>query len=153
LVEKNNGLEVLPQDVGVGISQLLPVVVAALDTNSTEMFEYIVAIEQPELHIHPAIQVALGDIFISQINKTDMIFLLETHSENLLLRLLRRIRETNDNELPTEELKLQPEQISVIYVEQQNDGVKLSPLRVDETGEFIDIWPQGFFEERAEELF
>ncbi|MEK8021728.1 MAG: DUF3696 domain-containing protein [Candidatus Parabeggiatoa sp.] len=153
LVEKNKGLEVLPQDIGVGISQLLPVVVAALDTTSTEIFEYIVAIEQPELHIHPAIQVALGDIFISQINKTDMIFMLETHSENLLLRLLRRIRETNDNELPTEELKLQPEQISVIYVEQQDEGMKLSPLRVDETGEFIDFWPKGFFEERAEELF
>ncbi|MBK7994109.1 MAG: DUF3696 domain-containing protein [Blastocatellia bacterium] len=78
---------------------------------------------------------------------------LETHSEHLILRLLRRIRETNDNELPPDAPALTPDKVSVIYVEQTAEGVKLTPLRIDETGEFIDRWPKGFFEERAEELF
>jgi predicted ATPase len=151
LIDLRNNLEVQPQDIGIGISQLLPVVVAALDTDFTS----IIAIEQPELHIHPAMQVKLGDLFITQINKRKIntIFLLETHSEHLLLRLLRRIRETNEGELPLDAPSLTPEKVSVIYVEQTFEGVKLAPLRIDETGEFIDRWPKGFFEERAEELF
>lgn len=151
LVDQRNGLEVQPQDIGIGISQLLPVVVAALDTDFTS----IIVMEQPELHIHPAMQVRLGDLFISQINKREFntIFLLETHSEHLLLRLLRRIRETNENELPEDAPSLTPDKVCIVYVEQTAEGVKLTPLRIDETGEFIDRWPKGFFEERAEELF
>ena len=46
-----------------------------------------------------------------------------------------------------------PDELSVIYVESADDGVRFRPLRVDSEGEFIDRWPKGFFEERAEELF
>lgn len=149
LKEIKSGLSVLPQDIGVGISQILPVVVAALDSKAG----HIVAIEQPELHIHPSVQVRLGDLFITQINHKKVVFLLETHSEHLLLRLLRRIRETNEGQLPPNSLALTPDKISVVYVEQTIEGMKLTQLRVDETGEFLDRWPKGFFEERAEELF
>lgn len=41
----------------------------------------------------------------------------------------------------------------MIYVESADAGVRFRPLRVDGDGEFIDRWPKGFFEERAEELF
>jgi hypothetical protein len=41
----------------------------------------------------------------------------------------------------------------VIYVESDEQGVQFRALRVDKEGEFIDRWPKGFFEERAEELF
>ena len=81
-------------DVGVGISQLLPVVVAALDLNRPT----ITAIEQPELHVHPRLQVELGDLFAQQV-KQGGVFLIETHSEHLMLRLLRRIEETHSGEL------------------------------------------------------
>jgi len=47
----------------------------------------------------------------------------------------------------------QPENLSVIYVESGDQGVQFRALRVDKEGEFIDRWPKGFFEERAEELF
>jgi hypothetical protein len=70
-----------------------------------------------------------------------------------MLRLLRRIRETTDNELPPGSDPLQPENLSVIYVESDEQGVQFRALRVDKEGEFIDRWPKGFFEERAEELF
>ena len=148
LREEGTGLEVLPQDVGVGISQVLPVIVVALHSNNG-----IVAIEQPELHIHPAFQVALGDLFISQVKERDVCFLLETHSEHLLLRMLRRIRETSENILPPDVDGLTPEQLSISYVESKDNGCKISELKVDKTGDSLGRWPEGFFEERRKELY
>jgi hypothetical protein len=155
LVDEATGVEVVPQDVGVGISQVIPVLVLALHDEVA-----FAAVEQPELHVHPAVQVRLGDLFIRELtNDTSRQFLLETHSEHLLLRLLRRIRETHDGGLPPGHPGLRPEQVAVVYVEpgEPNQGevgpVRLRHLRIDETGEFKDRWPRGFFEERAEELF
>lgn len=148
LREEYNDIEVLPQDVGIGISQVLPVIVAALHPKSG-----IVAIEQPELHIHPAFQVILGDLFISQIRNREVMFLVETHSEHLLLRLLRRIRETGEDELPPGIEGLTPDELAVFYVEGTGRGVVISELTVDETGDSSGRWPEGFFEERHAELF
>lgn len=148
LREVRNGIEVQPQDVGVGISQLIPVIVAALTTKTG-----IVAIEQPELHIHPAWQVVLGDLFLTQAKQRDLVFLLETHSEHLMLRLLRRIRETHDDDLPPGAPEATPGDVSVLYVESTEDGARIFPLKVNESGDFDNKWPRGFFNERAEELF
>ncbi|MER8387076.1 AAA family ATPase [Mesorhizobium sp. M1380] len=148
------GIIVAPSDVGVGISQMIPVIVGCLRGR-----QGILAIEQPELHVHPAIQVGLGDLFIQAVQTRESIvgagktLLVETHSEHIMLRLLRRIRETTENEVPPGAVGLSPEDLSVIYVESSDDGVRFRPLRVDPEGEFIDRWPKGFFEERAEELF
>lgn len=147
------GIIVAPRDVGVGISQMIPVIVACLRNNRG-----IVTIEQPELHVHPAIQVGLGDLFIRAIQPDGSLYpgkslLIETHSEHIMLRLLRRIRETAANELPPSVIGLDPADLAVIYVEGSDDGVQFHALRVDNEGEFIDRWPKGFFAERAEELF
>lgn len=148
------GIIVAPGDVGVGISQMIPVVVGCLRGQ-----QGILAIEQPELHVHPAIQVGMGDLFIDAVQPSDSVvgsgktLLVETHSEHIMLRLLRRIREANENEVPPGAIGLTPDDLSVIYVESSDDGVCFRPLRVDVEGEFIDRWPKGFFEERAEELF
>ena len=160
LIAENTNIEVAPHDVGVGISQLIPVVVLALDPDAS-----LTAVEQPELHVHPAIQARLGDLFIQQITADPARrFLLETHSEHLLLRLLRRIRETTEGDLPPDHPGLTSEQVSVVYVELggEEDGAKEigqpdvqcgSDRCIDETGEFLDQWPHGFFEEQAKELF
>lgn len=137
----------LPCEVGVGLSQVIPVVVAALHGRQRGT----VMIEQPELHIHPALQVALGDLFIEQCASRQ--FIIETHSEHLILRILRRIRETTANELPPGAPVFDPTRLSVLYVEPGEAGTQVQQLHVDETGEFTDRWPTGFFEERAEELF
>jgi hypothetical protein len=148
------GIIVAPSDVGVGISQMIPVIVGCLRSQ-----QGILAIEQPELHVHPAIQVGLGDLFIQAVQTSESIvgagktLLVETHSEHIMLRLLRRIRETTENEVPPGVIGLSPTDLAVIYVESSDDGVRFRPLRVDPEGEFIDRWPKGFFEERAEELF
>ena len=144
-----------PADVGVGVSQLVPVVVSSLRAR-----EGIVAIEQPELHVHPAIQVGMGDLFIRAVGRDrperlqgTKALIVETHSEHIILRLLRRIRETTDDELPPGVAGIGPNDLSVVFVENGDDGVRFTPLRVDSEGEFIDRWPRGFFEERAGELF
>ena len=150
----NKGILVAPGDVGVGISQMVPVVVSALHRQ-----DGVLAIEQPELHVHPAIQVGMGDLFIRAARRdpgrlfSRKALLIETHSEHIMLRLLRRIRETTDDELPPGVTGLTADDLSVIYVEGGDDGVRFRPLRVDEEGEFRDRWPHGFFEDRAGELF
>ncbi|MCR8726678.1 AAA family ATPase [Frigidibacter sp. ROC022] len=148
------GILVAPGDVGVGISQMVPVVVASL-----RKADGILSIEQPELHVHPAIQVGMGDLFIRAVRSDpDRLFsgkslIVETHSEHIMLRLLRRIREQTDNEVPPGFDGITPDDLSVIYVESGLEGVRFKPLRVSEDGDFLDRWPQGFFDERAEELF
>ncbi len=148
LVAVGSELPVRTADVGTGISQVLPVVVAALDRERPG----ITAVEQPELHVHPRLQVELGDLFAEQVDQGG-IFVLETHSEHLMLRLLRRIEETGSNELPEGKPPLKPDQVSVVFLEQVDGEVRATSLRIDETGEFIDRWPQGFFDERTDELF
>jgi predicted ATPase len=148
------GILVAPSDVGVGISQMVPVVVSALRPHSG-----LLAVEQPELHVHPAIQVGIGDLLIRaiQLNQDRLnlaqTVLVETHSEHIMLRLLRRIRETTEGGLPPGIAGLTVEDLSVIYVESGDNGVIFRSLRVDRSGEFLDSWPRGFFEERGEELF
>lgn len=148
LLDPESGDPFQPRDVGIGISQVLPVVVAALEPSAA-----LVAIEQPELHIHPAVQVGLGDLFIKGAKEHGINFLVETHSEHLILRLLRRIRETTEDEVPPGAIGIQPSDVAVIYVQSTESGVDLVPLPIDETGEFTTRWPKGFFDERAEELF
>jgi len=143
-------VEVEPQDIAVGITQLVPIVVAAVDNHGG-----LSLMEQPELHNHPAVEVGLGDLFIDAIKNNDDTgrFILETHGEHLILRMLRRIRQTTDGELPEGHRGLRPDDIAVYHVKRVPDGVEVVRLRIDETGEFIDKCPKGFFEERAEELF
>ena len=145
---------VAPSDVGVGISQMIPIVVGCLTDGIG-----LLAMEQPELHIHPAMQVSMGDLLIHASSKdragvtASKSLLVETHSEHVMLRLLRRIRETAEGELPPMAPSLTPDALSVVYVETSDDDVNFRPLRIDKEGEFIDRWPRGFFDERAEELF
>ncbi|MFK5927181.1 MAG: AAA family ATPase [Desulfuromusa sp.] len=147
--DEARNMELEPQDIGVGISQMLPVVVAALGHKVG-----IVAIEQPELHIHPALQVALGDLFIEQVQASpDMIFILETHSEHLLLRLMRRIRETYSSSMNYQEFPLRHDQLGVWFVELLEERTVVREMPVNEYGELIKAWPGGFFEEGLGEVF
>ena len=156
IIDERKNLELAPCDLGEGIAQVVPVVAAALArtvvTPSGEEVEAgLVAIEQPELHIHPRMQVVLGDLFLSQ--ATERQFLIETHSEHIMLRLLRRIRETAEKELPADAPEASVDTVAVYYVEPVDGTVKLTELRVSEDGEFLDSWPQGFFDERFGELY
>ncbi len=150
LVDTKRKILVTAKDIGVGISQVIPVIVGAVD-NSKKIF----SIEQPELHLHPKAQCSLADIFIEEINNDNgRIFLIETHSEHLVLRFLRRIRETAILETHSESsLVMKPNDLGVLYVHNPDNKTEIIELPVNEEGEFTVQWPSGFFEERAEELF
>ncbi|GHD13249.1 hypothetical protein GCM10007052_15180 [Halioglobus japonicus] len=144
LWDEKRQIAVHPEDVGIGISQILPVVVAALSDKAK-----LLSIEQPELHVHPRMQAAVGDLLIHSAKQLHKTFLLETHSEHLMLRLLRRIRESAEYNNPV----LMPDDIGVVYVDCIEGETRLIPIRIAQDGKFLDRWPKGFFAERAEELF
>ena len=137
-----------PLDIGFGISQVIPVVVCALDDTSQ-----IFAVEQPELHVHPALQVALGDVFIDGIKNSNRTMLIETHSEHLLLRIMRRMRETFEDRIEENRFPVTPDDIAVLFVEWHDSQTIIREMPVNERGELVKAWPGGFFEEDIEEVF
>jgi len=149
LIDKRSNTPVSHRDVGIGVSQVLPVLVSAYANTGK-----LIAIEQPEIHLHPALQAELGDVFLeSALGGAGNQFLIETHSEHLILRILRRIRETTDGELPEGATAVVPADVSVLYVQPGPAGAEVIHLPTTPGGDFEQLWPDGFFDERAAELF
>jgi predicted ATPase len=128
--------------VGVGVSQVLPILVMCLlaDTDSTLVFE------QPELHLHPKVQTLLGDFFLSMAlcNKQCIV---ETHSEYFIDRLRYRIAAaSSENGLNS--------QTKIYFVEKPSQGSSFREVEINEYGAISD-WPEGFFDQsqqQAEEI-
>jgi predicted ATPase len=122
--------------------------VAALDPRAS-----IVSIEQPELHVHPAVQVGLGDLFIEGAMTEGLTFLVETHSEHLVMRIQRRLREQFTGEIPGGVPQFPPEDISFIFFSRDGAGsVVATQIGLTPEGKFDSPWPNGFFAERASEV-
>lgn len=148
LVDQRNDTPVSHRDVGIGVSQVLPVLVNAYGAQGE-----VVVIEQPELHLHPRLQAELGDVFISGVHADPRnVFVLETHSEHLLLRLMRRLRETGAGAADPG-LSLVPEQVQVLYVEPDGPASIVREMPLNDRGELVRAWPGGFFEEGIREVF
>jgi AAA15 family ATPase/GTPase len=134
------------EDVGSGISYVFPI----LTSLWASKFSFI---EQPELHLHPSAQCELGDVFIAACNQGSSA-VVESHSEHLLLRVLRRIRETSNDYLLPKELKFSSESFRIYYFKPEPEGyTSVKEIKVDKHGEFLNSWPDGFFSERDRELF
>lgn len=145
-LEDQNGRRLDFDEVGSGISYVLPIL-ASLHGAKTSW------IAQPELHLHPAAQCEMGDVFLRAFNRGHF-SVVETHSEHLLLRVLKRIRQTTRGVQIDDDLKCAPEAVSVLYFDPQEDGsTHIKQMRVSRLGDFKDRWPNGFFEERSRELF
>lgn len=135
--------------VGSGIGYVLPVL--CMLNSSGEILRMI---QQPELHLHPALQAALGDVFIQSALSDGVQMLIETHSEYLLLRILRRIRKMRTNEATTANSWRFENGLSVLYFEPNlSGGTDVRRLRISRKGFFEDSWPKGFFAERDKDLF
>ena len=149
LVDRRTDTVVSHRDVGIGVSQVLPVLVTCYGLR-----DRIIAIEQPEIHLHPALQAELGDVFIqSALGSNNNAFVLETHSEHLILRIMRRMRDTADGRIQTGMPAVKPSDVSVIFVEPTRTGAAVRTLELNTDGEFVDSWPGGFFEEGFKERF
>lgn len=149
LVPCDSDLPLRPHDVGIGISQVVPVVITALQSERR-----LLAIEQPELHLHPRLQARLADLFIeAALGKCQHCVVLETHSELIPLRLMRRIRETYDRDTTGSPAPVSSRDVAIYYIETFNGSTITTPLELGSQGQLLDPWPDGFFEEGFRERF
>lgn len=124
--------------VGVGVSQVVPVMLICLLSRPGS----VVLLEQPELHLHPAMQQRLGDFFIA-LARTGRQLVVETHSEYLITRLRRRIAEDHGDDTA--------DVVSIFNVSKDANGrTRCSNVPVDRDGSFVE-WPDGFFDQASED--
>jgi len=130
MVVHRDGVEANLRDVGIGISQVLPVLTVAYfaPPGST------VLLEEPEIHLHPLAQSVLAELFVEVSQKRNMQFIIETHSEHLF----RRMQTLMAREAVT------PAHAAMYFVEKDGKEAKLVALEVDEFGRLRN-WPKGFF--------
>ena len=127
-------------DVGFGVSQILPVIIQGVISE-----DKTICVEEPEIHLHPRLQARVADFLIDTTKRRrgNNQWIVETHSELIVQRIQRRIREgvISNND------------VSVLYVDPvRRSASVIRELRLDSNGEFLDEWPSGFFEESFEEL-
>jgi len=148
ILDLRTNIDASISDVGFGLSQILPIIIKSKLTDNSMLL-----IEQPELHLHPALQAEMGDLFInSALGEQKNKFIVETHSEHLILRILRRIRETSEKSLSEGIIGIKPDDLAVLYVQPGKNGSEVIEIPVTEDGDFAKKWPNGFFAERAKEL-
>ena len=124
-------------DVGVGVSQVLPALVLLyyVPEGST------VLMEQPEIHLHPAVQSDLADVMLNVAAVRNLQIVIESHSEHLVRRLQRRVAEGSASS----------EDVKLYFVSSQGSQAHLSDLRLNEWGE-IENWPKNFFGDEMGEI-
>jgi predicted ATPase len=157
--DAHTGAQVSFDQVGMGLSQLVPIVEQVFTRPDGELtdlpnFAALHLIEQPELHLHPKMQSGIADMLIDAVTnnewKTQVI--VETHSENILLRIQKRIREGT----------LDPEMVSIVYVEgserlfDENGHVSqhniMYNIELSRNGDVIDPFPETFADLRIQDL-
>ena len=117
-------------DVGYGVSQALPVLTELLRPDSPTMF----LLQQPEVHLHPSAQAALGSLFCAIAEREQRQLVIETHSDYLLDRVRMDIRDRKTS--------LDPQDVSILYFESSGElDVHIHALRLDEDGNVLDAPP------------
>jgi hypothetical protein len=116
-------------DVGFGVSQTLPVVVALLAAAPGQ----VVYLEQPEIHLHPRAQVALASLLLDA-TKRGVVVIAETHSDLLLRSVLRGVAAGEAD----------PSLVALHWFERDKDGAtKVTTGKLDAAGTYGD-WPVDF---------
>ena len=129
-------------DVGYGVSQVLPVITELLRPNASNVF----LLQQPEVHLHPSAQAALGSMFC-QVAESGHQLIVETHSDHLLDRVRMDVRDGKRG--------LKPEDVSILFFERGDLDVRIHSLRIDEEGNIVgapDSYRSFFMEETARSL-
>ncbi|MGI0524774.1 DUF3696 domain-containing protein [Rhizobium giardinii] len=118
------------RDVGIGISQVLPVLVVSFFAPSGST----IILEEPEIHLHPLAQAKLAELFVEISKERSVQFIVETHSEHLFRRMQTLIAKQEAN----------TELTSMYFVERKKASAVLCQLEIDEFGR-VRNWPDGFF--------
>ena len=140
MLRDKNGNETNLIDNGYGVSQVLPIVTEIIRLSIAtprklryiEASDYIVILEQPELHLHPAAQSELATLFVNGISdgKGKKKILVETHSEHLIRKLQILVADKE-----------------IYYVDKDEDGnAHVEEMKLLENGKFENAWPSGFFD-------
>ena len=128
-------------DVGYGVSQVLPVLTELLRPDGPNIF----LLQQPEVHLHPSAQAALGSFFCNVANPSQLI--VETHSDHLLDRVRMEVRDGTT--------QLNPDEVSILFFERHDLNVLIHSLRLDEQGNVLNAPPsyrRFFMEETHRDL-
>ena len=112
-------------DMGYGLSQALPVITELLREDA----RFLSLLQQPEVHLHPKAQAALGSLFC-QIASSKHQLVIETHSDHLIDRVRMDVRDGKSH--------LKPDDVSILWFERQELDVKIHSLRIDQEGNILD---------------
>ncbi|MCB9495963.1 MAG: DUF3696 domain-containing protein [Fibrobacteria bacterium] len=118
------------RDVGVGVSQVLPVIIAALHARPG----HIVILEEPESHLHPLAQAVLAELLTKVSKERNVQFVIETHSEHMFRRLQTLLAKS----------EVLPEECALYFIEKEGGQANIRRLSVDSYGKVKD-WPDRFF--------
>ena len=140
-----NGIDVADRnltDVGYGVSQVLPVLTEVLRRDARQLLLF----QQPEVHLHPRAQAALGSLFCNMAGK-DRQIIVETHSDYIPDRVRMDVRD--------QKCKLQYRDVVILFFERSGSNVKIHPIKLDLAGNIIDAPPsyRQFFLREIDRLF
>jgi hypothetical protein len=130
LLIENEGQASNLKDVGVGVSQVIPVIVAALFAQPG----HIVIVEEPESHLHPLAQSKLAELLAQVSNERNVQFIVETHSEHLFRRMQTLIASQ----------QIKSKDAAMYFVERDGKAACMRSLELDDFGR-VKNWPEGFF--------
>lgn len=141
--EKRRGPKRNLVDVGYGVSQVLPIVTELLQTETPTRMTLL---QQPEVHLHPSAQAALGSLFC-EIAGQGRQLVIETHSDHLMDRVRVDVRDGKTN--------LKPEDVSILFFERKDLSVQIHSIQLDKEGNVLnapDSYGRFFMEEATRSL-
>jgi len=127
-----DGINFNISNVGYGVSQVFPLLVDLLDPSNKDERNYV--LQQPEVHLHPRAQAALGDMLHGVALSAQMLFV-ETHSDYLIDRYRIKMRKSKNN--PSSQ---------VLYFQRSNTGNTVIPLELSQSGDYPENQPQSYRE-------
>jgi|TARA_B100001964_G_C14245678_1_gene607268 predicted ATPase len=138
-IPTKTNLEIEAQHIGLGFPMILPLIVQAIVSR-----DKIIVAEEPEVHLHPKLECDLADLLTESSNKYGNQFIIETHSEDLLLRILKKIRE---GELKTSDVNAN------YVINEGTKGSSVKEIKINKYGQYQTPWKDDLFANRLRELY